>query len=62
MKKLTQQEVEEQELAAKLAPLFKEKFALDLNRGNGVTLEKSEYIGYRTRELEEEISRLKTIK
>jgi hypothetical protein len=61
-KKLTPEEIAEQELADKMKPLFEERFALELNRGNGVTLEKSEYIGYRTREIEEELGRLKTPK
>lgn len=61
-KKLSQQEIEEQELANKLTPLFKERFALDLRRGEGITLEKNSYIGYRTKEIEEEIGRLKTPK
>lgn len=55
----TQKEIEEQELADKLKPLFEERFALDLKRGNGVTLEKGGYIGDRTKEIEEEIAKLK---
>lgn len=60
--KLTPEEKAEQELADKLKPLFEERFALDLKRGNGVTLEKNEYIGCRTREIEEELSMLKSKK
>lgn len=59
-KELTPQE--EQELADKLKPLFEERFALELKRGAGVTLEKGGYIGERTLELEEEIGKLKSPK
>lgn len=53
-------EKEEQELAGKINLLFTERFALDLKRGNGVTLEKDGYIGDRTSEIEEQIGRLKS--
>jgi hypothetical protein len=62
MKKLTLEEIAEQELADKIKSISKEIFGLDLNRGCGVTLKKSEYIGDRTRELYEEMGRLKTPK
>jgi molybdopterin-biosynthesis enzyme MoeA-like protein len=59
-KELTPQEIEEQKLADQMEPLFKERFELELRRGNGVTLEKSEYIGDRTRDIEKELSQLKS--
>ncbi len=58
-KKLTPQELAEQELADKIKPLIKELQELEFRKGNGVTLQKSEYIGDRTAELEAELSRLK---
>lgn len=58
-KKLTPEEIAEQELAAKIRPLVEERLALEFNRGNGVTLEKSQYIGHRTRDIEEELAQLK---
>ncbi len=61
-KKLTQKEIEEQELADKIRPLIEERNALEFNRGNGVTLKKNEYIGDRTAEIESELSKLKTSK
>lgn len=58
----TPQEKEEQELADKIKPLLEERLALELKRGAGVTLEKGGYIGDREREIEEELSKLKTPK
>lgn len=51
--------LEEQELADKIKPLLKEIAELDFKRGNGITLEKNEYIGFRSAELEAQISQLK---
>lgn len=61
-KKLSQQEIDEQELADKITPLLKERMELDFKRGNGVTMEKNKYIGKRTSEIEAELNKLKTIK
>jgi hypothetical protein len=61
-KELTPEDKSEQELADKINGLLKEKFGMDLNRGCGVTLEKSHYIGDRTREIDEELKQLKTPK
>lgn len=58
----TDNELSEQELADKINSLFKERFALEEKRGNGVTLEKGSYIGDRTREIEKELSQLKSPK
>jgi hypothetical protein len=54
------QEKEEQELADKMAPLFEERFALELRRGEGVTLKKNEIIADRLAEIENDLCRLKT--
>ena len=63
MNKETQQEKEEREMAEKILPLIKklerESLELDLTRGKGVTLKKSETIGDRQREIEKELSQLK---
>ena len=59
-KKLTQKEIEEQELAGKVLQLLVEKTALSSKMSNGVTLEKSWYIGDRSKEIEKELSELKT--
>ena len=59
-KKLTPQEIAEQELAAKITPLVKELQELEFRRGNGVTLENNDYIGDRSRELEAEVRKLKS--
>jgi molybdopterin-biosynthesis enzyme MoeA-like protein len=59
-KKLTQQEQAEKDLADKITPLVKELQELEFKRGNGVTLEKNEYIGDRTQEIEKEASKLKS--
>lgn len=59
MKQLTQQEKEDEILATKIRAII---FDLDLKRGCGVTLEKSEYIGDTTRNLEEELNKLKSKK
>jgi molybdopterin-biosynthesis enzyme MoeA-like protein len=53
----SKKEIEDQELADKINA---EILALDLKRGNGITLEKNEYIGDRTRELNEQLAKLKT--
>lgn len=58
-KKLTPKEIAEQELADKITPIIKELQELEFRRGNGVTLQKNEYIGNRTAELESELSQLK---
>lgn len=58
-KELTQEELEEQELASKINKVI---FELDLKRGNGVTLEKNQYIGECQSELEAELSKIKTKK
>jgi hypothetical protein len=61
-KKLTPQEQAGKELAEQITPLVKELQELGLRRGNGVTLEKNEYIGERSREIEQEVSKLKSTK
>jgi len=47
-------------LASQIKPLVDEIRALEEKRGNGVTLDKNEYIGDRTRDLEQEISKIKS--
>ena len=59
-KKLTPQEQAEQEFADKINTLMKERLELEFKRGNGVTLEKNKYIGDRSREIEADITKLKT--
>ncbi len=54
--KLTPQE---EELAAKITELCKERLELDLKRGSGVTLEKGGYISERERDIEAELGKLK---
>lgn len=44
---------------AKIAELKKEDFAIDMERGKGITLERSEFIGDRQREIYKEINKLK---
>lgn len=61
-KELTPQEKAEQELADKIKPLIEERFALDMKRQNGITLEKDHYIGNRQREIEDELCQLKSKK
>lgn len=61
-KELTPEEKAEQELADKIKPLIEERIGMDMNRQNGITLEKDQYIGARTKEIEEELSRLKSEK
>lgn len=60
--KKIEQEKQEQELADKILPLIKERMDLELKRGNGVTLDKSHYIGDRLTEIEDELGKLKTPK
>lgn len=60
MKELTPEEKAEQELADKITALIKERTELDLKRGCGVSLDKNEYIGNRQRDIEDELSRLKS--
>lgn len=59
-KELTPQEKAEQELAEKIAPLIKEIIELESKRGNGVSLDKNEYIGDRLADIEKELSQLKS--
>jgi hypothetical protein len=58
-KELTPEEKAEQELADKISPLIKERQELEFKRGNGVSLDKNEYIGDRLEDIEKELSRLK---
>lgn len=58
--KQTSQEKAEQELANKIAPLIKERMELELKRGNGVSLDKNEYIGDRMADIDKEITQLKS--
>lgn len=57
---LTPEEKAEQELADKILALVKERTELDFRRGNGVSLDKNEYIGNRQAEIEKELSTLKS--
>ena len=57
---LTPEEKAEQELADKILALVKERTELDFKRGNGVSLDKNEYIGDRLSEIEKELSQLKS--
>jgi uncharacterized protein YjbK len=50
---------QEKEMADKISALVKERAELDLKRGNGVSLDKNEYIGERQAEIEEELKQLK---
>lgn len=59
-KELTPEEKAEQDLADKINPLLKERLELELKRGNGITLEKGGYISERERDIEKELSQLKT--
>lgn len=59
-KELTPEEKAEQELADKVKVLIEEKIGMDMNRQNGITLEKDQYIGARTKEIDEELGKLKT--
>lgn len=61
-KELTPEEKAEQELADKIKPLIEERFALDMKRQNGITLEKNHYIGDRQRDIEKELEQLKAKK
>lgn len=58
-KELTPEEKAEQELADKIKPLIEERLALELKRGNGVTLDKNYYIGGRTEEINNQLKELK---
>jgi predicted methyltransferase len=49
-----------EKVKARIAELNKEDLAIDLCRGKGISLEKSEEIGDRQREIEREISQLKS--
>jgi predicted methyltransferase len=49
-----------EKMKAKIAELKKEDLAIDLCRGKGVSLDKSEEIGDRQREIEKELSQLKS--
>lgn len=57
-----EKELAEQELADKIKPLIAEKIALEFNRGNGITLEKNDYVGDRLADIEKELGKLKTEK
>jgi hypothetical protein len=59
-KEQTPEEKAEQELADKIAPLIKERMDLEFKRGNGVSLDKNEYIGDRLTDIEKELSQLKS--
>lgn len=56
------EEKSEQELAEQITSLLKERLELEFKRGNGISLEKSFYVGDREREIEKELSQLKTPK
>lgn len=56
----TPEEKAEHELADKIAPLIKERMELEFKRGNGVSLDKNEYIGDRLADIEKELTQLKT--
>lgn len=56
-----QPELSEQELADKIQALVKERFLLEERRGNGITLEKNEFIGDRYGDIEAELSQLKSL-
>jgi hypothetical protein len=58
-RKLTSKEIEEQELAEKIAPLIAEWHALLVKREHGITVEKDSYIGERSVEIANEIAALK---
>jgi hypothetical protein len=59
-KEPTPQEKAEQEMADKITALVKERTDLDFKRGNGVSLDKNEYIGDRQADIEKELSQLKS--
>lgn len=47
---------------AKIKELQKEDFAIDMERGKGVTLDRNEFLGSRQRDIEAELGELKTEK
>lgn len=61
-KELTPEEKAEQELAEKISALVKERIELEFKRGNGVSLDKNDYIGDRLSDIEKELSQLKSPK